>query len=442
MPDTQQDKQNEFMIEKIKERPVNKKKLIRRTIITAAMAVIFGLIACLTFLILEPVFSNWLYPEEEPRIVVFPEDQEEMSPEEMLSDSMQTENDENASQESVVLEEEQIQEILSGLILSKDNYRQIYTALSNYTAELNQYMVVVTGISSEIDWFNNITESKEQSSGVIVFNNGRELLILADYTPIQESEKLTLTFHNNLQTEGHVKQIDPNTNLAILSVNLSELPNDMAHESIKIATLGSSNVKSIVGMPIIAMGSPMGTSGSVGYGIIAAASSQMAMWDVNYKLLITDIYGSQTAGGVLFNLQGQVIGIITNGKSSQDMKNVVTAYGISELKKIVEKMSNSIPVAYMGIKGVDVTKEAHDEQKVPYGAYVKEVAIDSPAMMAGIQQGDVIVAINEELVPNYSEYTTLLMDMAAGRTIELTVMRLAQEEYKEMTFQITLEEVK
>ena len=55
-----------FIKEKVKERPINKRKLLKRTMITASMAVIFGLIACFTFLVLEPVFSNWLYPEEEP----------------------------------------------------------------------------------------------------------------------------------------------------------------------------------------------------------------------------------------------------------------------------------------------------------------------------------------------------------------------------------------
>ena len=105
MADSQENKQKEqkdaseknFMIEKIKERPVNKKKLLRRTLITASMAVIFGLVACFTFLVLEPVISNWLYPEEEPQVVVFPEDQDEMSPEQMLTENMQQENQNNQS---------------------------------------------------------------------------------------------------------------------------------------------------------------------------------------------------------------------------------------------------------------------------------------------------------------------------------------------------------
>lgn len=441
MPEINENNKNEFMIEKIKERPVNKKRLIRRTIITAAMAVIFGLIACFTFLVLEPVINNWLYPEEEPQIVVFPEDQEEMSPEDMLSDNMLSENEPDTPPEPVALEAEQIQEILASLILSRDHYRQLYTAMSSYTDELNQSMVTVTGVSSDLDWFNNVTENKNQSSGVIIANNGKELLILADYLPIKDSEKLTLSFHNNVQAQAQLKQYDSTTNLAVLSVNLSELKPEMIEDSIKIASLGSSNIKNIVGMPVVAMGSPMGTNGSVCYGIVSSAAGQLLAVDANYKLLVTDIYGSQNAGGVLFNLQGEVVGIITSGKNTTDMKNIITAYGISELKKLVGKMSNGSRIAYLGISGIAVSRDAHENLKVPYGAYVKDVVMDSPAMLAGIQQGDVIVAMGEESVLNFSEYSNLLMGLEAGQTVELTVMRQVQDEYKEMSFNIVLGEI-
>ena len=117
------------------------------------------------------------------------------------------------------------------------------------------------------------------------------------------------------------------------------------------------------------------------------------------------IVGSQNAGGVLFNLQGQVIGIITNGKSATDMKNMVCAYGITELKRHIEKMSNGEKFAYLGLKGVDVTEEANSELGVPYGAYIKEVEMDSPAMLAGIQQGDVITGFGERVIISFDEYT-------------------------------------
>lgn len=437
--------QSEFMIEKIKERPVNKKKLIRRTVTTAAMAVIFGMIACVTFLILEPVISNWLYPEEEPAPVVFPEDQEEMAPEDMLSENIPAENENGDEEGTISLEQEQIREILSGLVLDKENYKQIYNALSVYVSELNHSMVTVTGVSSNLDWFNNVEESKNQASGVIIADNGKELLVLVDYTPLRKADSLTLSFtyldgtSSSYQASAELKAMDVTTNLAVLSVNLSDLPDELLGEGgIAIAPLGSSNVRNIVGTPVIALGSPMGSSGSLGYGMITASTVQNNQADTNYKLLQTDIYGSPNAGGVLFNLQGQVLGIITNQKTNADMKNTVTAFGVSELKKTIEKLSNGEKIAYLGISGIDVTDEAYEELGVPYGAFVREVEMNSPSMQAGIQQGDVIVSFGERSVRNYSDYITALMQTEADSSVELTVMRAAQGEYKEMKIRVTL----
>lgn len=97
----------EFLQEKIKERPINKRKLLKRTLITASMAVLFGLLACLSFLLLEPVLNNWLYPEEEPEVVTFPQEQNEMLPEDMLTEGTtagetQEEGDETAAENSSV----------------------------------------------------------------------------------------------------------------------------------------------------------------------------------------------------------------------------------------------------------------------------------------------------------------------------------------------------
>lgn len=432
MADSQENKQKEqndvseknFMIEKIKERPVNKKKLLRRTLITVSMAVIFGLVACFTFLVLEPVISNWLYPEEEPQVVVFPEDQDEMSPEQMLAENMQQEN-QNSQSSSVpgeVMEQEQIRELLSGIILDLDNYKQIYSALTQYVAEMNRSMVTVTGVSS----------------GVIIAQNGKQLLILTDYSPVKQADDIIVTFNNGTQADASLKEKDETTGLAVIAVELDTLNEDFLKNDITIATLGSSNIKDIAGLPVVALGRPMGTNGSLGYGIITSSASESAASDTTYRILQTNIVGSQNAGGVLFNLQGQVIGIITNGKSATDMKNMVCAYGITELKRHIEKMSNGEKFAYLGLKGVDVTEEANSELGVPYGAYIKEVEMDSPAMLAGIQQGDVITGFGERVIISFDEYTNSLLSMKPGDSVELTIMRQSQQEYKEMKFDITL----
>ncbi len=518
------DGNKEFLIEKIKEKPVNKKKLIRRTIITVSMAVIFGLVACVTFLVLEPVISNWLYPKEEPEIqtVEFPEDKEEMSPEEMLAENLPTESPEptpaptpeptrnpgDGGDTYVPLGEEQVQDILSQVTFDLNHYKQLYTALHDYGNELGRSVVTVTAVTSNLDWFNSVQERRNQCSGVIIFENGMELLILTDYSAIRSAERLLLTFYDESQTGAQLKQYNEATNLAVLSVPLEELsdavrggpgnaqdgfeagvqdsptgagapgnqdpdapedenpdePGDLGasgspgqgntgaqdsggqtarnpeepESGLPIVEFGYSNAKSLAGTPVIAVGSPMGTSNSLSYGMITASGTTVSTADRNYRILLTDISGSQNASGALFDLQGKMIGFITNHRTGSDMKNLIMAYGITDLQRTVEKMSNGAEIAYLGIRGEDVPREVNAELGIPFGAYVEEFDMDSPAMRAGIQRGDVITAIGEKSVSGFMEYSNALMDLEPGQTVEVTVMRQAQEEYKEMKFNIEL----
>ena len=132
-----------FIKEKVKERPINKRKLLKRTMITASMAVIFGLIACFTFLVLEPVFSNWLYPEEEPEPVQL---QEESENEEMLPEDM-------------VLEEESEEEttppvqttVVERVELDVSDYQTLYSNLYKMVQEVSKSLVTVIGITSDTD---------------------------------------------------------------------------------------------------------------------------------------------------------------------------------------------------------------------------------------------------------------------------------------------------
>lgn len=447
MPDKEQKGQSEFMIEKIKQRPINRKKLLRRTVLTASMAVIFGLIACVTFLVLEPVINNWLYPEEEPQTVVFPEDPEEMSPEEMLAENLPTESPSPSPEpeiepEGVKLDQEQIDEILSGVVLDKDSYKELYSAMSAYVAELEPYMVTVTAVTSNIDLFSTVQESRSQTSGIIVNDNGRDLLILADAALLQTAESMTITFHNGELANAQIKQMDSYTGLAILSVPFTDLPPGIDRESLIYPTMGSSNSSKMAGTPVIALGSPMGISNSVGYGMVTSANFIYSVPDRNYRLLQTDISGSKNASGVLFNMEGQIIGVITDNKTESDMENVIYAYGSTDLRRIVEKMSNSNRVAYLGISGMDVTDRANSELGVPFGAFVKKVDMNSPAMLAGIQQGDVITSISDRDVSKFSDYTSALLLFEPGQTVDVTVMRQSQEEYKEMSFTIEAGEAK
>lgn len=427
-------KESDFMIEKIKERPINKRKLLRRTLTTASMAVVFGLIACLTFLLLEPVINHWLYPEEPPEMVELPEDTEEIPPEDML---VQDEPEDTPEGQEIKLEEEQIQQILSEVSLDVDDYRAMHASVTAYVGEINRSIVTVTGAVSNVDWFNESYESEGAVSGVLFYNNGKELLILADRSGIAKAETLTATFYNGREVPAEVKQYDSNTNLAVIAVQLDGLEDSLVQELL-IAPLGTSNTRNLPGTPVVVLGSPMGVPDSVCFGMITASDTTLYMSDANYKLLYTDIFGSQNSSGVVFDLQGHVLGIITNGKTAADLRNLIAAYGISELKQIVSKMGNGIEPGYLGIMGTDVTEEANRELGVPYGAYIREIYMDSPAMLAGIQRGDVIVEVNGEMISRFADYTNTILKLQTGSTVSVKVRRQVQNEYREMSFNVTI----
>jgi hypothetical protein len=127
--------QNEFIIEKMKHRPLNGRKLVRKTFITGAMAIVFGLVACVTFLLLQPIVQDMLYPKKTPQLVVFPDNQEEMSPADMLpGDEDTNEIDPDVLEE--IMKEEQIEEILSEIVLDKTHYGEMYQSMAQYIKEL------------------------------------------------------------------------------------------------------------------------------------------------------------------------------------------------------------------------------------------------------------------------------------------------------------------
>lgn len=421
--------QPDFLREKIKQKPVNKKKLLRRTLITVAMAVVFGLVACFTFLILEPVISNRLYPEEEAQEVQFPEETvtEEMKPEDML---VQDEVEEEPVQAE--LEDEQIEELLSQVQFSLEDYQALYAELAQLATEAGRSVVTVTGVTSDVDWFNNTYENMASASGVIVANNGKSILVLVSAETLHSADSIIVTFCDQAQAEAEVVQRDQTTGLAILSVPLLSISEETM-DVIDIATLGSSNNNNLLGTPVIALGSPMGTSGSVCYGVVTSTGTTIDQPDAAYKMIMTDIYGSHNATGVFVNLKGMVIGIIDNANTSNDMGNLLTAYGISELKKTIEKMSNDQELAYIGVHGADVPQEAIEELDIPAGAYIKEIEMDSPAMAAGIQSGDVVTRVNEEPITTYGELLNMLNNAEPEQVMAITLMRQGREMSVEVT---------
>lgn len=431
----------DFMKETIKQRPLNRRKLVRRTLITAAMAVIFGMVACVTFLLLEPLISNRIYPEEEPQKIVFEEEtkEEEILPEDMIADDSQMQPEPTTAP---VVEDEQIARILSQMELQMEvelgieDYAALVSSMGGVAEEVKESVVTVVGVTSDVGWMNNEYESEGAVSGLVVADNGKELLILSNVNSLKGADSLTAIFADGEEYPAAIKKKDNNTGLAVISILKSGMKSTTLERAraVRLGTSGSS----LVGTPVIALGRPMGTEDSLCYGNITSANNAIRLPDSNYKYMTTDIYGSGNASGILINLGGQVVGIIDMASNPSDMKNIVSAIGISEIKKLIEELSNDRNIAYLGVYGADVTQEANTELGVPFGAYLMEIDMDSPAMDAGIQSGDVIIRLKDTEIYNYQDLVNALFLEQPENTVTIGLMRQGPDGYTEMDVNVLL----
>ena len=315
--------------------------------------------------------------------------------------------------------------------LETTDYQKLQNKIYAIGEEQNKSIVTVTGVKSDMDWFNTPYESSGQASGVVIANNGQELLILTEKKVITDAQAIRVTFVDGAIVNAVLKQYDGNTGVAVLSVALSDIP-DATLGAIKTAVLGNSYAVQ-PGTVVIALGSPLGANFSILTGDITATGNSVSTLDATYHVLNTDIVGNSSGSGVLINLNGEIVGLIMQGYSSGSDTNTLTAVSISELKEVIEKLSNNQSIPYLGAKLSTVTDEISASYDLPKGVYVKSVEMDSPAMNAGLQSGDVIVELNGAEITNVSDYTEKLLSLSPNTNVSIAVKRQGTDGYTKIT---------
>ena len=138
-------------------------------------------------------------------------------------------------------------------------------------------------------------------------------------------------------------------------------------------------------------------------------------------------------------LDGKIVGVIAQSFSGEADTGVVTALSISDLRKLIEQLSNNEDLIYLGVRGQDISSSLSQKTGIPTGIYVNSVEEDSPAMNAGIQNGDVIVKVGNESVETLSRLRTRLDQSKKDQKIKVTAMRKGAEGYVEIVFDVTLD---
>ena len=210
MQNDNQDKY-EFISEKIKEKPVNRKKFLSRICYVILMAIVFGIVASVVFVLVEPRLEERINPREDPSITI-PKDEPEAETDTESQEKNETVKDEPDQELQVIYEQ-----------LTLEDYQVLQNQLYAIGKQANKFVVGVTGVKSNTDWFNNSYESKGQGSGIIIADNGQELLILTERKVISGASSIYVTFVDDASTEASIKSYDANTGITILSVPVSAI---------------------------------------------------------------------------------------------------------------------------------------------------------------------------------------------------------------------------
>ena len=422
---------SDFMQEQIKQRSLSSRKMTRRFFQTVGLALVFGLVACLIFVLLQPVITRVLFPQESA--VSFPEETaEEISPEELIASEQ--EKEEAAASQTAEQIHEQVKALLEEYPLTLDQYSQVHTSLYDLTGKYSNSVVTISAITSDQNMWGDTVENQSSSAGVFLAET-EDVLLAAAFIPSQESGvEYRITLSDGSSAGARIRETDAITGLSILEVNKNDFSKETL-EKVRPLELGSS--AKVEGEPVIAIGSVTGQTGSFGYGVIRGRQI-MDLADSEYSLLTTDIYGSTAASGVLVSLDGKIIGLIDMNHRVKDMPNMICGVGITELRGLITKLSNSRQKAYLGIHGSTITEEISKAQDLPVGLYVTEVDMDSPAMAAGLASGDILVQAGETPVGSYRDLINVLMVSEPEDTVRLKLRRSNNGSWNEMQVTVTL----
>ncbi len=373
---------------------------------------VFGIVACISFYALRP----WAKEKfaDAPEEITIPQDEED--------------GEEEAAGEEQPQEEKAVPDA--------ESYRQMLQSLKEAAKESAKCVVEITGSADAEDWTKEINDAGHTVSGIIAADNGQELLILGNVCPAKNVDRLHVTFAGGDSYEAAEKARDGNLGLAVYAVSRAEITED-TWTKIDKAVLGNSNLVN-TGDTVIVHGKPYGYENTYTYGVVSADRTFMNFPDGQYEVVYTDIAGSADASGVIVNIRGEVIGLVNQTLQEEESRNQIAGYGISGVKEIIEFLSNGETVPYTGIYGTDVTEDMQG-QGLPVGVYVKKVEADSPAMAAGIQNGDIITAVDGTQVAGVTDYHVLLMQKENGNALSLKGRRQGTGgEYVDIDFEVTV----
>lgn len=287
-------------------------------------------------------------------------------------------------------------------------------------------VVVITTeqvVYSQWSWYGQNQVESGAGSGVIISSDG---YILTCAHVVDGASTITVTIGDKDYTATLVGE-DTTSDIAVIKIDA---------DGLTPATVGNSDSLK-VGQSVMAVGNPLGElGGTVTGGMISALNRSVTIQgssSVNTMSLIQmDASVSPgNSGGGLFNMNGELVGIVNAKSSSSDAEGLGFAIPINDAIKVAQELLENGYVTgrpYLGITylAVEDAQTAAQLGVNAYGVYVVEVVKGGPAEKAGLQAGDRIVSVDGTEIASKDDLGTLMQEHAAGDTLSITIARDGQ----------------
>ena len=257
-------------------------------------------------------------------------------------------------------------------------------------------------------------------SGVIVSASG---YILTNNHVVEGADEIEVILNDGRNAQAQVVGLDPDTDLAVLKVELDRLP---------VIVLGNSD-EAQIGDQVLAIGNPFGVGQTVTSGIVSATGRSQLGINTFENFIQTDAaINPGNSGGALVDTQGNLLGINTAiySRSGGNM-GLGFAIPVSTAKQVLEGIikDGKITRGWIGVEPSDLSPELVEtfEVKVQQGVLITGVLQKGPAARAGVQPGDVIVQITGQKVGNVSQLLTQVAALQPGQAARFSIQRKSQQ---------------
>ena len=257
-------------------------------------------------------------------------------------------------------------------------------------------------------------------SGVIVSSSG---YILTNNHVVEGADEIEVVLNDTRKTRAKVIGTDPDTDLAILKIDLDKLP---------VIVLGNSDELQ-VGDPVLAIGNPFGVGQTVTGGIVSALGRNQLGINTFENFIQTDAaINPGNSGGALVDVNGNLLGINTAIYSrSGGSMGIGFAIPVSTAKQVLEGIvtEGQVTRGWIGVEPQELNAELIEAFKLKPeaakagGVIITGVLQNGPAALGGIRPGDVIMAVNGQPVRNVSQLLTAVAALKPGTPAPLKVLR-------------------